>query len=191
LILFGTNEFFKCSLKRNKITLRLKFDSRNLCNISFPAIGIFRWVRACFSNCKAQRAEIHDSKSAESFETIFDDARDSRTATIQTKKSEPGRGNHRLGIYMVFMGVIGIMAGLDIAGIEPLPALSGRLSALVHGAVPLVYAHGRNAAIGTVICSAVMLVILILVFYPTGASSVHHIPSTPSTDGGGKKKYEK
>jgi hypothetical protein len=60
------------------------------------------------------------------------------------------------------------MAGLTIAGGEPFPisALSGSLSTMFIGAVPLVYAQGRNAAIGTVICSAVILVVLILLCCP-------------------------
>ncbi len=56
---------------------------------------------------------------------------------VQPGKSESGRGNPRLG---VFVAVIGVMAGLAIAGIEPqaFHALSGWLSGLIHSAVPLV-----------------------------------------------------
>ncbi len=55
---------------------------------------------------------------------------------------------------------------------------------MILGSVPLVYACGRNAAIGTVICSAVILVVLILLccHQETDGFSVR----APNTNEGGK-----
>ena len=85
-----------------------------------------------------------------------------------------------LGFLVVLFGVIAVLSGLAIAGCEPFHALSGRLSTLILGAVPLVYARGRNAAIGTVLCSALMLVVFIVVCFPQGANGIDiQIPGQP------------
>ncbi len=68
-----------------------------------------------------------------------------------------------LGVFVVIISVLGLMTGLTIEGCEPFPAISGWLSTMVLGAVPLVYTRGRNAAISTLICSADMLVLFIFV----------------------------
>jgi hypothetical protein len=92
-------------------------------------------------------------------------------------------------MFLAVIGVIGVMVGLTIEGYEPFLAVSSSFSTMILGAVPLVYARGRSSAISTVICSAVILVALILLRSPqeTDCYSVW----APFTNEGGKSPAEK
>jgi hypothetical protein len=85
------------------------------------------------------------------------------------------------GFFIAVLGVIlSVMVGLAVEGCEPFHAFSRWFSIMTLGAVPLVYTCGQNAAISTVVCSAVMLVLFIVVCFPHGANGIDiQIPGQP------------
>ena len=104
------------------------------------------------------------------------------SAAVPPKKSEFHRAV--LGVFALLVGVLAAamawLAGDRCESFHALcHALTGRSSALILGAIPLVYARGRNA-IGTVICSAFVLVVFIIVLFPQGAHGIDiQIPGQP------------
>ena len=71
----------------------------------------------------------------------------------------------------VFLAIFGVSTGLAMAGFEFF-SIQSQLLALVRGAALLVYARGRNATIESVVFSAVLMVAIILVCYPQGATGI-------------------
>ena len=107
------------------------------------------------------------------------DRRDFQAKAAVPPKKEP-RGSVFLGILVILFGVVFVSTGLVMVGFE-ISSIPAQISALVLGAAaPLVCARGRNAAVGTVICTAVVLVAIILVIYPRGAMGIDiQVPGRP------------
>ena len=135
---------------------------------------------------QSEEQELSDPASQEATSTsrsallVDNDRRDFRAkAAVPPKKEQ--RGSVVLGILVaLIIAVFGVLAGLAVAGFE-IFFIPGQLSGLVLGAAPLVYARGRNAAIGTVVFFAVMHVAMILVYYPQGATDIDvQLPGGPS-----------
>ena len=117
---------------------------------------------------------------------VDNDPRDFRAKAAVPRPRKEQRGSVFLGILVVVFGVLSGLAAIVVVSTELVMAgfeknsIQSQLLALVRGAAPLVYARGRNAAIGTVVFSAVELVAMILVYYPQGATGIDvQIPGGP------------
>jgi len=120
----------------------------------------------------SQEATSHSSLES----PVDNDRRDFQAIAVVLLKKEQ-HGYIVLGILValiiaVFRVLAGVLTGLKVAGFE-ISSIAGQLLGLVFGAAtPLVRARGRNAAIGTVVFFTVMLVAMILVYYPQGATGI-------------------